>query len=213
MMPPELTSTPKLRPSPEAEACFWRSLLRTSVASKPELSQSWRGITSSALAKALMKSCDLPGMERAWSRRKRESSMSMAPPPGTMAAFLMARRTIMIASWSERSASSMNCSAPPRSTMVAVFASGQPVKMLKRSFPTWRSSKRPHVPSTPGTRLFTVVWSCAPVALSTRCMSPSSTRPAQKMPRSAKNCVPRSPIARRERTMSAPLSTHFWSFS
>ena len=42
------------------------------------------------------------GMVRAKSRRWREISMSMAPPPGTIAAFFTARRTISMASLSER---------------------------------------------------------------------------------------------------------------
>jgi len=50
-------------------ACFWRSLFRMSVESKPALSQSWRGITSRALAKAEIRSCCLPGMVLAYSRR------------------------------------------------------------------------------------------------------------------------------------------------
>lgn len=83
----------------------------------------------------------------------------------------------------------LTCSAPPRSTMVAVLACVQPVKMLKRSLPTCRSSKCWQKPSTSGTRLFTVVCTCAPVALATRCRSSSATRPAQKMSRSAKYCT------------------------
>jgi hypothetical protein len=50
-------------PCLSGSACFCRSLLSTSVASKPALSHSCRGMTSSALANALMKSCDLPGMD------------------------------------------------------------------------------------------------------------------------------------------------------
>ena len=60
----------------------------------------------------------------------RDSSISVAPPPATTAWFLMARRTIMMASCSDRSTSSMNWSAPPRSKNVHVLAPGQPAKML-----------------------------------------------------------------------------------
>lgn len=67
----------------------------------------------------------------------REISMSIAPPPATTAAFLMARRTIMMASCRERSASSMNWSLPPRSTIVAVRALGHPLNRLNLSAPTW----------------------------------------------------------------------------
>eukprot|EP00958_Prasinococcus_capsulatus_P001728 scaffold152_cov383-Prasinococcus_capsulatus_cf.AAC.11 len=46
--PPELMSTPKRAPAPSGMECFCRSLFRISVASKPALSHSCRGITSSA---------------------------------------------------------------------------------------------------------------------------------------------------------------------
>ena len=84
---------------------------------------------------------------------------SIAPPPATTASFLMARRTIIIASCKDRSVSSMNCakinvfkkttpeinthcnciqtyaqahtcSAPPRMMIVHERALGQPVKKL-----------------------------------------------------------------------------------
>ena len=42
---PVLTSTPKKAPEPSLAAWRWRSLFRTSVASKPALSHSWRGMT------------------------------------------------------------------------------------------------------------------------------------------------------------------------
>lgn len=45
-------------------ACFWRSLFRMLVASKPALSHSWRGMISSALAMALISSCSLPAIVR-----------------------------------------------------------------------------------------------------------------------------------------------------
>mmetsp|Transcript_39318 Transcript_39318/g.84176 ORF Transcript_39318/g.84176 Transcript_39318/m.84176 type:complete len:208 (-) Transcript_39318:120-743(-) len=206
-------STPKCWP-PSARACFCLSLFRTSVESKPALSHSCRGITSSALAKALMKSCSLPMSVREKLRSTLLTSMSTAPPPGTMAAFFTARLTIMMASCMDRWASSMNCSAPPRRTMVAVFARGQPVKRLKRSLPTWRSSNEAHWPNTlSGLRLLTVDCTMPPVAKDTRLMSSSGTRPAQNIPRSAKYCVARSPIARRESTTFAPDLTHLSSFS
>mmetsp|Transcript_6320 Transcript_6320/g.27836 ORF Transcript_6320/g.27836 Transcript_6320/m.27836 type:complete len:273 (+) Transcript_6320:807-1625(+) len=211
--PPVFTSTPKLAPSPPTSACFCRSLFSTSVASNPLLSHSCRGITSSALANALMNSWPLPAMPRAWSRRWRESSMSMAPPPGTMAAFLTARRTISMASLRDLAASSMNCSAPPLSTMVHVLDPGHPRNRLKRSLPTCLSSNTSHVPSCSGVTSFTVVCTLAPVALVTRSKSSSVTRPAQKTPRSAKYCVARSPMASRERMIFAPDATHFSSLS
>mmetsp|Transcript_5567 Transcript_5567/g.14421 ORF Transcript_5567/g.14421 Transcript_5567/m.14421 type:complete len:268 (+) Transcript_5567:196-999(+) len=212
--PPVSMSIPTFFPVPSDMACLCLSLFRTSVESKPALSQSWRGMISSALAYALMKSCSLPISILECSRSTRETSMSTAPPPGTMAAFFTARRTIMMASWMLLWASSMNCSAPPRSTMVAVLAWGQPVKRLYLSFPTCFSSNLAHAPSTPGRwRSFTEVCTMPPAARATLCMSSSATRPAQNMPRSAKYCVARSPMARRESTTCAPDWTHLSSLS
>mmetsp|Transcript_29041 Transcript_29041/g.78210 ORF Transcript_29041/g.78210 Transcript_29041/m.78210 type:complete len:283 (+) Transcript_29041:296-1144(+) len=211
--PPVLTSTPKFLPEPSKDACFCRNLLSTSVASNPALLHSWRGMTSRAFANARMNSWLLDVWLSATSRRYLLSSISIAPPPGTTSACFKARRTIMMASCNDRSASSMNCSLPPLSTMVAVLACGQPMNMLYRSAPTWRSSKLEHVPSTAGSRPLTVVCTRAPVALATRSMSGPSTRPAQKTPRSAKYCVPRSPIAKRDSTMLAPDATHLSSLS
>ena len=62
-------------------ACFCRSLLRILVESNPALSHSCRGMTSSARAKALIKSCSLPAMLRDTSRKYFDNSISMAPPP------------------------------------------------------------------------------------------------------------------------------------
>ena len=50
MLSPVLMSTPKFLPSAVPAACRCRRLLSTSVASKPALSHSWRGMTSSAFA-------------------------------------------------------------------------------------------------------------------------------------------------------------------
>jgi hypothetical protein len=47
-----------------------------------------------------------------------------------------------------------------------------------------------------------------PVALATRCRSSSGTRPAQKMPLSAKYCVPRSPMASLQVEMQQHTTQH-----
>eukprot|EP01139_Manchomonas_bermudensis_P005585 Amastigsp_a175365_241.p5 type:complete len:100 gc:universal Amastigsp_a175365_241:95-394(+) len=65
--PSLLMSTPNHRPS--SCVCFWRSMLSRSIESKPALMASWRGMTSSDLANALMRICCLPTMVRACSRR------------------------------------------------------------------------------------------------------------------------------------------------
>lgn len=58
-----------------------------------------------------------------------------------------------------------------------------------------------------------VLYTTVPDAFATRCKSSSATRPAQKMPLSAKYCVAKSPMASRLSTIWAPLSTHFASLS
>mmetsp|Transcript_26149 Transcript_26149/g.64967 ORF Transcript_26149/g.64967 Transcript_26149/m.64967 type:complete len:213 (+) Transcript_26149:880-1518(+) len=212
-MPPPKQSTPNQRVSGLAWACFCRSLLSRSMASKPELAASALGMHSSALAYALMTNCCLPLIEREYSRRYRLNSISMAPPPPTTQLDLMARRTIMMASWSDLSASSTNCWAPPRRMIVADLVPGHSLKRLYRSDPIWISSNSPHVPRTSGVRLCTVVWTAAPVARCVRRTSCSSTRPAQNTSRSAKYCVARSPIGSRLNTTLAPLLTMHSSFS
>ncbi len=60
-------------PEPSGAACFCLSRFNTSVASKPALLHSCLGMTSSAFANALMKSCDLDVWVRATSRRYLDS--------------------------------------------------------------------------------------------------------------------------------------------
>lgn len=180
-----------------------------SVESNPALSASWRGMTSSARAKAAMTSCCLPSMPLACSRRYRETSISIAPPPATTRCMDRTEDlTIMSASWMERSDSSMNCSLPPRRMIVAVLRPVHPLNRLYRSAPICFSSNAAQAPRTSGVRPVTVVWMRAPVARATRSRSSLETRPAQKRPRSAKYCVARSPMGSLERMIWAPLSTH-----
>lgn len=110
--------------------CFCRSLFKILVASNPALSHSCLGMISRARAMDPIRSCSFPAIDREKSLRYLLSSISIAPPPATTASFLIARRTIMMASCRDLSVSSMNCSAPPRKMTVHVLASGQPVKML-----------------------------------------------------------------------------------
>mmetsp|Transcript_18697 Transcript_18697/g.20876 ORF Transcript_18697/g.20876 Transcript_18697/m.20876 type:complete len:210 (-) Transcript_18697:45-674(-) len=142
---------------PPSWKCLWRSLFKIVVASRPALSQIWWGITSSALAKALMMSCCLPWIVREYSRRYLLTSISIAPPPATIEECLRALLTTMMASWIDLSISAMNCSPPPRRMIVAVVALEQPLKKLKRSPPTWFSSKRAQLPRISSPRSFTVV--------------------------------------------------------
>lgn len=177
-----------------------------SVASKPALSQSWRGMISRALANDLTMACCLWGtfLSANWWRWD-ETAISVAPPPATMEELRRARLTIMMASWRERSTSAMNCSAPPRRRRVHVLAWGQSEKRLKRSEPIWRSSNRPQVPKWEGWMSEQVDWMEAPVAWQTRSRSSDVTRPAQKMSRSAKYWVAKSPMGSLDRTTLAPV--------
>ena len=112
-----------------------------------------------------MNSCDFPSTVRACSFKHLLNSISMAPPPGTTAAFFVARRTISIASFKLLAAPQWNCSAlRPRKTKVHVFASAHPRKTLKRSEPTCISSNTSHVPNCSSFKSFTVVCTAAPVA-------------------------------------------------
>lgn len=148
-----------------------------------------------------------------YSLRKRESSISMAPPPATTDWALMARLTIIMASLRERSASSMYWSAPPLRMMVQDLVPGQPVKMLYLSAPTWLSSNRPHFPKTSSVNPFTVDYTTPPVALANLRISSPGTLPAQKMPLSAKYWVARSPMGSLDNMIWAPHATSLSSFS
>mmetsp|Transcript_1085 Transcript_1085/g.2310 ORF Transcript_1085/g.2310 Transcript_1085/m.2310 type:complete len:268 (-) Transcript_1085:540-1343(-) len=158
-------------------------------------------------------SCPFPSMLSACSLRCLATSISTAPPPATTERDFSDCLTTISASWILRSLSAMNCSEPPLRTIVDVRLFGQPVNKLNRSSPTCFSSKSPHVPNTPSNMPFVLVWTVAPVAIATRLMSPSSTRPAQNRPRSAKYCVARSPIGSLLRTMLAPHATQLSSLS
>mmetsp|Transcript_17196 Transcript_17196/g.30845 ORF Transcript_17196/g.30845 Transcript_17196/m.30845 type:complete len:254 (+) Transcript_17196:451-1212(+) len=193
--------------------CAVRRSLRMSVESKPALSAICLGMTSNACAKALMMSCCLVSTVSEYSRRCLLISISMAPPPPTTLECSTVLLTIISASCSDLSVSAMNCSAPPLSTMVVVLVSGQPVNTLNLSLPTWRSSKDPQLPSTLSFRSPREVWMTPPVALATRSRSFASTRPAQKISRSAKYWVARSPMGSFERTILAPEATMASSLS
>ncbi|SGY78714.1 BQ5605_C008g04922 [Microbotryum silenes-dioicae] len=130
---------------------------------------------------------------------------SVAPPPATTWLFLIALLTIMMASCKLLSTSEMNCSAPPLNNNVHVWALTQPSKRLNLSPPICFSSNLSHVPRCSGRISEHVDWIEPPTAETTRFKSSTATRPAQKMSRSAKNCVARSPIGKRERITWAPV--------
>lgn len=90
---------------------------------------------------------------------------------------------------------------------------GHSSNRLYLSAPICFSWKLPQVPKTSEVTLFTVVWSWAPVALATLFISSSGTLPAQKIPLSANHWVAKSPIGSFDKTISAPVSLIFCSFS
>ena len=69
------------------------------------------------------------------------------------------------------------------------------------------------LPKCSGLMSLTEVWIAPPTALTVRAKSSAGTRPAQKMSRSAKYWVAKSPIGSLERTTLAPVWTIFSNFS
>jgi len=198
------TSTPCHLPVSTSWVCSYLNLFRISVESIPELSASYLGIISSALAKPLITSYCFPLIVLTCSRKYLESSISIAPPPATIACVLIALVTIIIASLRDRAASSMYYYAPPLITRVTVFVLEHSVNMLYLSFPSYFSSNFPHLPKTLSVMPLVVVWIAAPVALQTLSKSSWVTRPAQKISLSAKYWVAKSPIGSLERIILAP---------
>lgn len=90
---------------------------------------------------------------------------------------------------------------------------GHSSKRLNLSAPICLSSNLPQVPKTSGVTLLTVVCKVAPVALVILLISSCGTLPAQKIPLSANHCVARSPMGSLDRTILAPTSWIFCSFS
>ena len=118
---PWRTSTPYHLPPSTSVEWSYLNLLRISVESIPELSANYLGIVSNALAYPLMTSYCFPLIVLTCSLRCLESSISIAPPPATIAWVLIALMTIIIASFKDRAASSMYWAAPPLITKVTVL--------------------------------------------------------------------------------------------
>lgn len=115
------------------------------------------------------------------------SYISTLPAPATTLGFLRALLATITASCKLRSDSAINYSAPPRNIIVATLTSLKPVKKLNLSAPTPFSSKNSQVPSTLAPISPTALIILAPVLVYILFISPSSTRPAEKIPLSAKN--------------------------
>lgn len=87
--------------------------------SRPALSAMVLGMTSKALAKALIIYYSFPVVSLALCLKYLEISNSIAPPPATISVVFMALLTIIIESFNDLSASFINCSAPPLKIIVA----------------------------------------------------------------------------------------------
>lgn len=104
----ELTSTPKNCPLPSCKLCCYLNLFKTKTESNPALSAIVLGMTSKALAKALITYYSFPSVSLAMCLKYLEISNSMAPPPATISLVFMALLTIIIESLRDLSASLMN---------------------------------------------------------------------------------------------------------
>lgn len=82
---PSSTFTPYQIPSAPPWACFYLSLFNTSVESIPEFSDKVLGIVSRAFAKPLITNYIFPGMSLKYSLKYLDNSISIAPPPATIA--------------------------------------------------------------------------------------------------------------------------------
>lgn len=100
-----LTSTPNHLLSSPPWACFYLNLFIISIELRPAFSAIVLGITSKALAKALMIYWVFPLIYLAWCLKYLDNSNSIAPPPATILLALKHLLTIMIASLSDLSAS------------------------------------------------------------------------------------------------------------
>jgi hypothetical protein len=131
----EFTSTPKNLPLPSYKLCYYLSLFNTITESRPALSAIVLGITSRALAKALIIYYSLPELSLALCLKYLDISNSTAPPPATISVVFIALLTIMIESLRDLSASLINYSAPPLRIIVAECALVQLLNKLYLSAP------------------------------------------------------------------------------
>lgn len=102
------TSTPIYLPELSVKLCYYLNLFKTATESKPALSAIVLGITSKALAKALIIYYSLPSVSLAFYLKYLEISNSTAPPPATTCLVFMALLTIIIESFKDLSASLIN---------------------------------------------------------------------------------------------------------
>mmetsp|Transcript_25775 Transcript_25775/g.63410 ORF Transcript_25775/g.63410 Transcript_25775/m.63410 type:complete len:219 (-) Transcript_25775:982-1638(-) len=112
----ELTSTPALM---LPAACAAYRLYTTSVAFSPAFSASVRGTTSSARLNFSMAYWSKPVCLRPNAARRCASSISVAPPAGSVRLSLVSALKALTPSSTARSMSSIAFSVEPRSTMVA----------------------------------------------------------------------------------------------
>jgi len=109
------------RPAFLISLCFARSASTVSIPSIPALTAISFGMTSIASANAVIASCSRPPMVDANARSSCATSISAAPPPGTIFSSSIAFLTTCNASSNVRSRLSVTCSVAPLSKIVTVF--------------------------------------------------------------------------------------------
>jgi len=78
---------PHIMPEPSEGACLARNSVKTRTTSAPQFWARVLGITSKAPANALYGHYIAPSIFEAFSKRRQESSISRAPPPGARFGF------------------------------------------------------------------------------------------------------------------------------
>mmetsp|Transcript_67002 Transcript_67002/g.143304 ORF Transcript_67002/g.143304 Transcript_67002/m.143304 type:complete len:271 (-) Transcript_67002:768-1580(-) len=143
---PLLPSTPQF--APPGVACRARRSVITRTTSAPQLWARLRGMTSRASATALYANCRVPSMDFAFSFMRAESSISVAPPPGSKAGSKMMLRATLKASWRFLSISLSTSREAPLRTIVQAFGSSHAVRKVKYSSAIFLMEKCPHLVPT-----------------------------------------------------------------
>mmetsp|Transcript_12850 Transcript_12850/g.30812 ORF Transcript_12850/g.30812 Transcript_12850/m.30812 type:complete len:286 (-) Transcript_12850:724-1581(-) len=168
---PFSASIPMFTPSP-ALACLLRSSVITRTTLTPQFIARTRGITSNAAATALYPYCIPPSIDRDFSSRRADTSISTAPPPGTRRGSRKMLRATQKASCKFRSISLSASLLAPRNKTVHAFGSSHSSMYVKYSSPIFSTLNSPHfVPTS-----FSVISSVrltmvAPVTLAIRLLS------------------------------------------
>mmetsp|Transcript_27506 Transcript_27506/g.82914 ORF Transcript_27506/g.82914 Transcript_27506/m.82914 type:complete len:329 (-) Transcript_27506:137-1123(-) len=199
MMPRAFTSaTVPFDPSmpqhtPPAAACRARRSVMTRTTSAPQLCARLRGMTSSASATARYAYWRVPAMAFAFSFIRAASSISVAPPPGSIRGSRRTLRATQKASWRLRSISFSTSRDAPRRMTEHAFGSSHCVMYVKYSSPIFLIWKRPHLEPTMCSESSSVrlqIW--APVTRAMRLLSVFRMRRMTEMFALSKKCCAKS---------------------